>query len=98
ILDEPTTGLDAESEALVMQALDRLMAGRTSFVVAHRLATVRRADTILVIEQGRIVEVGSHAELTQRGGRYRELSELQFADASPRARSSSLPNVERLRS
>jgi subfamily B ATP-binding cassette protein MsbA len=85
ILDEPTTGLDAESEALVMQALERLMAGRTSFVIAHRLATVRRADVILVVERGRIVEVGSHAELVVRGGRYRELAELQFRDGSPGA-------------
>jgi subfamily B ATP-binding cassette protein MsbA len=85
ILDEPTTGLDAESEALVMQALERLMAGRTSFVIAHRLATVRRADVILVVDHGRIVEVGSHAELVRRGGRYRELAELQLRDGAPGA-------------
>src|SRR5262249_55301839 len=70
ILDEPTTGLDAQSEALVLQALERLMAGRTSFVIAHRLATVRRADLILVVEGGRIVELGSHTELYGRGGRH----------------------------
>ncbi|HJZ88317.1 MAG TPA: ABC transporter ATP-binding protein [Polyangia bacterium] len=80
ILDEPTTGLDAQSEALVLQALERLMAGRTSFVIAHRLATVRRADLILVVEGGRIVELGSHTELYGRGGRYRELAELQLVD------------------
>jgi subfamily B ATP-binding cassette protein MsbA len=78
VLDEPTTGLDAESEALVLQALERLMAGRTSFVIAHRLATVRRADVILVVEDGRIVELGSHAELYGRAGRYRALAELQL--------------------
>jgi subfamily B ATP-binding cassette protein MsbA len=80
ILDEPTTGLDAESEALVLQALERLMAGRTSFVIAHRLATVRRANLIFVVERGRIVELGSHAELYGRGGRYRELAELQLTE------------------
>jgi ABC-type multidrug transport system fused ATPase/permease subunit len=78
ILDEPTSGLDAESEALVMQALERLMRGRTTFVVAHRLSTVRRADLILVLEAGQIVEAGAHAELHRRGGRYRALCDLQF--------------------
>jgi ABC-type multidrug transport system fused ATPase/permease subunit len=80
ILDEPTTGLDAESEALVLQALERLMAGRTSLVIAHRLATVQRADLILVVEGGRIVELGSPADLYGRGGRYRELAELQLTE------------------
>ena len=95
ILDEPTTGLDAESEALVMEALERLTAHRTSFIIAHRLATVRRADVILVVEDGRIVEVGSHAELYGRaGGRYRELAELQLAGGSPRP-SMSIPPPQR---
>jgi ABC-type multidrug transport system fused ATPase/permease subunit len=88
ILDEPTSGLDAESEALVMQALERLMHGRTTFVIAHRLSTVRRAALILVLETGRIVEAGSHAELYQRGGRYRALCDLQFLpELAPRPRS-----------
>ncbi len=79
LLDEPTTGLDSESERLVMEALDRLMEGRTTIVIAHRLTTVRRADLIVVLENGRIVEQGSHEELLARGGRYRMLYELQFS-------------------
>jgi subfamily B ATP-binding cassette protein MsbA len=88
ILDEPTSGLDAESEALVMQALERLMRGRTTFVIAHRLSTVRRADRILVLETGQIVEAGSHDELYRRAGRYRALCDLQLTpEPAPRARS-----------
>lgn len=79
LLDEPTTGLDAESEGLVMDALARLLAGRTAVVIAHRLATIHRADVILVLEGGRIVERGSHEELLALGGRYRQLYELQFS-------------------
>jgi subfamily B ATP-binding cassette protein MsbA len=82
LLDEPTTGLDSRSEHLVIDALDRLLAGRTAIVIAHRLSTVRRASRVLVIEQGRIVERGAHAELLAQNGRYRELYDLQFdADA-----------------
>ncbi|HEX5165643.1 MAG TPA: ABC transporter ATP-binding protein [Thermomicrobiales bacterium] len=78
ILDEPTSALDARSEHLLQSALDNLMAGRTTFVIAHRLATVRRADRILVIDGGRIVEQGSHDDLLARHGLYRELFDLQF--------------------
>jgi ATP-binding cassette, subfamily B, bacterial len=78
LLDEPTTGLDANSEALVLEGLSRLIAGRTAIIVAHRLATIRRAHTILVIERGEIVESGAHQELLRKGGRYAELHELQF--------------------
>jgi ABC-type multidrug transport system fused ATPase/permease subunit len=80
ILDEPTSALDARSEHLLQTALENLMRGRTTFVVAHRLATVQRADRILVVDDGRIVEQGTHAELLQHHGLYRELFELQFGD------------------
>ncbi len=81
ILDEPTTSLDAKSERLALDALERLQGGRTTLVIAHRLATVQDADLILVIEQGRIVERGSHKELLALDGRYRELYELQVRTA-----------------
>ena len=79
ILDEATSALDSESEALVQSALHNLMAGRTVFVIAHRLSTVRRADRIVVIESGAIADVGTHEELMTRLGTYRRLYELQFA-------------------
>ena len=78
ILDEPSAGLDAESEKLVFDALENLMKGKTSIVIAHRLATVRRADVIFVIDRGRVVEQGSHDALLARGGLYSRLYELQF--------------------
>ena len=80
VLDEATSSLDAESERLVQKALANLTSGRTSIVIAHRLSTVRRADLIVVIERGRIIETGRHAELLALGGAYRRLYELQFAD------------------
>jgi subfamily B ATP-binding cassette protein MsbA len=80
ILDEATSALDAESESAVQEALERLMEGRTSLVIAHRLATIRGADRILVMQRGRIVEEGSHHELLARGGVYSRLYELQFRD------------------
>jgi len=79
ILDEATSALDSESEALVQEALERLMQDRTVFIIAHRLATVRRADRILVIEQGRVVESGTHVELLQQGDRYARFYSQQFA-------------------
>lgn len=78
ILDEPSAGLDAESEKLVFDALENLMQGKTSIVIAHRLATVRRADVIFVIDEGRVVEQGTHDELLETGGLYSRLYELQF--------------------
>jgi subfamily B ATP-binding cassette protein MsbA len=80
ILDEATSALDAESEMLVQQALNNLMAGRTTIVIAHRLSTVRRADRIVVLDAGRVVEMGAHHELLRLDGVYRRLYELQFAE------------------
>jgi subfamily B ATP-binding cassette protein MsbA len=78
ILDEATSALDTESERLVQEAIDRLLSGRTVFVIAHRLSTVQHADLILVLENGRIVERGTHDELLSRGGSYHRLHSLQF--------------------
>jgi len=78
LLDEATSALDAESELAVQQALERLMHQRTTLVIAHRLATVQKADRIVVVDGGRVVDVGNHTELTRRGGLYARLAELQF--------------------
>jgi len=80
ILDEATSALDAESERFVQQAIGNLVRNRTTVVIAHRLSTIRRATTIVVMEGGRITERGTHAELLAKGGQYRRLYELQFAD------------------
>ena len=79
LLDEATSALDAESEAAVQRALGRIMQGRTTLVIAHRLGTVQRANRILVLDKGLIVEEGTHAELLQQGGLYARLADLQFA-------------------
>ncbi len=79
VMDEATSSLDSESEALIQEGLRFLMEGRTTFVIAHRLSTIRGADQILVVEDGQIVERGSHAELLALEGRYRELHDRQYA-------------------
>ncbi len=79
LLDEATSSLDAESELLVQQALDKLMEGRTSIIIAHRLATIRKADTIYVLDEGTIAESGTHDQLLQEeNGIYANLIKLQF--------------------
>ena len=78
LLDEATSALDAESERSVQRALDRLMAGRTTLVIAHRLATVQKADRIVVLDRGRLVASGRHEELIRAGGLYARLAALQF--------------------
>jgi subfamily B ATP-binding cassette protein MsbA len=83
ILDEATSSLDTQSEREVQNALDTLMKGRTSFVIAHRLSTVMNADRIIVLKDGRIVEQGRHEELIARGGEYKNLYEQQFRDETP---------------
>ncbi len=78
VLDEATSSLDSQSEALIQEALERIMAERTSVVIAHRLSTVLAADVILVMDRGRLVEQGTHAELLARGGLYHDLYETQY--------------------
>ena len=80
LLDEATSALDAESERAVQAAVDRLSADRTTLIVAHRLATVKKADRIVVLEAGQIVDMGTHDELVTKGGLYARLARLQFTD------------------
>lgn len=86
ILDEATSALDSATERLVQQALERAMANRTTFAIAHRLSTIMRADVIFGIEEGRLVEQGTHAELLARGGLYARLYDEQFGAGTVEAR------------
>ena len=79
ILDEATSSIDTRTELMVQEAFDRMMEGRTSFIVAHRLSTIRKADQILVMKEGKIIEQGNHEELLAKGGFYCELYNSQFA-------------------
>jgi ABC-type multidrug transport system fused ATPase/permease subunit len=83
ILDDSLSSVDTQTEKLIQEALDKLMEGRTTFVIAHRLSTVRRADLIVVMDGGRIVQTGRHAELLRQGGLYREFYELQLQERQP---------------
>jgi len=80
IFDEATSALDTQSERLIQQTMERLMKNRTSFIIAHRLSTIQNADIILVMDQGRLAESGTHAELLAKGGLYSRLHELQFKE------------------
>ena len=85
ILDDSTSSVDTQTERMIQEALENLMKGRTTFVIAHRLATVRRADLILVMEKGRIVERGTHEELLARGGLYKAIHDLQLQQTLARS-------------
>jgi ABC-type multidrug transport system fused ATPase/permease subunit len=91
ILDEPTSSIDSKTEAVILDALERLMTGRTTFMVAHRLSTIRHADKILVLNQGQLVEQGTHDELLERDGLYRQLHDMQTRQA--RHKLQAVPNV-----
>ncbi len=82
ILDEPTSAIDSKTEAGILEALERLMAGRTTLLVAHRLSTIRHADLILVMNDGRVIERGTHEELIRRGTLYKQMYEAKFVQAS----------------
>jgi ABC-type multidrug transport system fused ATPase/permease subunit len=95
ILDEATSNLDTESERLIEDAMAKLLVGRTTLIIAHRLSTVRRADRLIVLDHGRIVEEGTHAELLELGGLYARLYQRQFREEEVRATPlGSSPNVQ----
>ncbi|TEU11073.1 ATP-binding cassette domain-containing protein, partial [Candidatus Bathyarchaeota archaeon] len=83
IMDEATSSIDAYTELIIQKAMDKVLKGRTSIIIAHRLSTVRNADKIVVLEEGRIAEIGTHRELIERGGLYKQLYEMQFRYETP---------------
>jgi ABC-type multidrug transport system fused ATPase/permease subunit len=93
ILDEPTSSIDSKTEAGILQALERLMIGRTTLLVAHRLSTIRHADQIVVLDRGQLVEQGSHEALLRRQGLYWQLYELQFGSVHSNGRTIGQPSL-----
>jgi len=93
ILDEPTSSVDSKTEAVILEALDRLTAGRTTFMIAHRLSTIRNAHVTLVLDHGRLVEVGTHQDLLARGGLYKQMYEKQTAQADREIKPSLRPDA-----
>ena len=94
ILDEATSALDTESERHIQDALENVMQGRTTLVIAHRLSTIESADRILVMDSGRIIEQGNHAQLLQKGGVYANLHSLQFSEAAVVTENEQIPGQE----
>jgi ATP-binding cassette subfamily B protein/subfamily B ATP-binding cassette protein MsbA len=94
VLDEPTSSVDSKTEAVILEALERLMVGRTTFMIAHRLSTLQSADQILVLNQGRLVEQGTQEQLLSLGGLYRQLHDAQMASKSPKSSTGTVVSLQ----